>query len=84
LKFAILKNADFSGADLSGADLSQADLNQVNFSGAEFYKVTFEEKKWFKKLQEWQAQGIEKIGGKYEISKDLTNVSNYWLLPIKK
>ncbi len=83
LKLAVLKDANFSGADLSGSDLSQANLSQANFTGVELYKVTFEEKKWFDVLQKWQVKGVENLGEKYEISKDLSKFSNYWLLPIQ-
>jgi len=83
-KFAVLTKANFSEANLISVDLTKADLREVNFSDVDLYKATFEEENWIEKLQEWKVVGAEKIGVKYEIKKDLSNVSNYWTLPIKK
>ena len=92
LKFINFKEANLiqtnlSHTDLSGADLTFADLSEANLSKAYLFKITFNVFDWFELLENQKVKGVETLQrvetlkGKYVVKKDLSFVSNYWLLP---
>jgi len=81
LKGANGRRANFRGVNLTHSNISRTDFKEADLSEAKLDYAGVKEETWMRNSLEWNAEGLDELGARFNLVKDSTGVVKFRLEP---